>query len=81
MPQEEASMDYVRLLNSALRSSVRHIATGLSSVWNLLCPTQGTFTWFLKDSGSMGSSAAREMLLRRMKRRMMLVNVVALMMR
>ena len=38
-------------------------------------------TWFLKDMGSMGSSAAREMLLRRMKRRMVLVKVVALMMR
>lgn len=38
-------------------------------------------TWFLKDMGSMGSSAAREMLLRRMKRRMILVKAVALMMR
>lgn len=39
------------------------------------------FTLFLKDSGSMGSSAAKEMDERRIKRRMMLVKVVALMMR
>lgn len=39
------------------------------------------FTLFLKDSGSMGSSAAKEMDESRMKRRMMLVKVVALMMR
>lgn len=38
-------------------------------------------TWFLKDNGSMGSSAAKEMDESRMKRRMILVNVVALMMR
>lgn len=39
------------------------------------------FTLFLKDNGSMGSSAAKEMDESRMKRRMMLVKVVALMMR
>lgn len=38
-------------------------------------------TWFLKDNGSMGSSAAKEMDESRMKRRMILVKVVALMMR
>lgn len=38
-------------------------------------------TWFLKDMGSMGSSAANETDDRRMKRRMMLVKVVALIIR
>lgn len=38
-------------------------------------------TWFLKDMGSIGSSAAKEIDDRRMKRRMMLVKVVALMIR
>lgn len=35
-------------------------------------------TWLRKDSARMGSSAAREMLLSRMKSRMKLVNQVAL---
>lgn len=39
------------------------------------------FTLFLKDIGSMGSSAAKETDDSRMKRRMMLVKVVALIMR
>ena len=38
-------------------------------------------TWFLKDMGSIGSSAAKEIDDRRMKRRMMLVKVVALIIR
>lgn len=38
-------------------------------------------TWFLKDMGSMGSSAAKEIDDSRMKRRMILVKVVALMIR
>lgn len=38
-------------------------------------------TWFLKDMGSMGSSAAKEIDDSRMKRRMMLVKVVALIIR
>lgn len=42
---------------------------------------QALVTWFLKDMGSMGSSAAKEIDDSRMKRRMMLVKVVALIMR
>lgn len=38
-------------------------------------------TWFLKDMGSMGSSAAKEIDDSRMKRRMILVKEVALMIR
>lgn len=38
-------------------------------------------TWFLKDMGSIGSSAAKEIDDSRMKRRMMLVKVVALIIR
>ena len=44
-----------------------------------VCERERAWTLFLKDLGSIGSSAAREILLRRMKRRMKFVKGVALM--
>lgn len=54
---------------------------GLSSLWDNRYKLTAIETSFRKDLGSMGSSAAREMLLRRMKSRMKLVKGVALMIR
>lgn len=53
----------------------------LTKDWNYNGAGMHFVTWFLKDMGSMGSSAAKEIDDSRMKRRMILVKVVALMIR
>lgn len=55
-------------------SVISHIYHAIGSSKKMLY----LFTWFLNESARIGSSAANEMLLSRMKRRIKLVNQVAL---